>query len=100
MFGSRSRGPSSQGVTVLDHATAEVVLHRTNSQSARARLWTAWNYPLHVGSILGMPSKMLWLAACLVLMALPFTGIWMWWQRRPAGQAGLPRSPTCVCNGG
>jgi uncharacterized iron-regulated membrane protein len=24
-------------------------------------------------------------------MTLPVTGIWMWWQRRPTGQLGLPR---------
>src|SRR5205814_1518123 len=49
-----------------------------------------WNYPLHVGSIWGLPTKFLWLVTCVILMTLPVTGIWMWWQRRPTGRLGLP----------
>ena len=48
------------------------------------------NYTLHVGSIWGLPTKILWLATCVILMTLPVTGIWMWWQRRPTGRLGLP----------
>ncbi len=44
-----------------------------------------------MGSILGLPTKILWLAACVALMAMPVTGVWMRWQRRPKGTAGLPR---------
>ena len=36
---------------------------------------------------------MIWFIACLILAALPVTGLWMWWQRRPTGQSGLPRRP-------
>ncbi|QDU63299.1 hypothetical protein Pan216_41770 [Planctomycetes bacterium Pan216] len=50
-----------------------------------------WTYPLHVGSVLGIRSKIVWLLACLVLAALPVTGLWMWWSRRPAGRSGFPR---------
>lgn len=39
--------------------------------------------PLHVGSVLGTPTKVLWLVACVVLAGLPVTGLWMWWKRRP-----------------
>jgi len=43
--------------------------------------------------VLGTPTKIVWLIACLVLVALPVTGLWMWWTRRPAGRTGLPRRP-------
>lgn len=56
--------------------------------------WHGWVYPLHVGSIGGPYTKVLWLLACIVLFSLPVTGIWMWWKRRPAGQAGFPRRPS------
>ena len=55
--------------------------------------WHGWTYPLHVGSVMGIWSKVLWFAACIVLTALPITGLWMWWQRRPRGRSGLPRRP-------
>ncbi len=56
--------------------------------------WHTWAYPLHVGSVLGMTSKIFWLVACLILVAMPFTGIWMWWKRRPKGKTGFPATPT------
>lgn len=55
--------------------------------------WHCWTYPLHVGSIFGPASKIIWLIACCVLAGLPATGLWMWWQRRPPGRSGFPRKP-------
>ena len=56
--------------------------------------WLTWNYPLHVGTAFGTPSKVIWLAACLGLIALPISGAWMWWLRRPAWQIGFPARPS------
>ncbi|QDU61967.1 PepSY-associated TM helix [Planctomycetes bacterium Pan216] len=53
--------------------------------------WHTWVYPLHVGSVLGPYTKVVWLIACLVLAVLPVTGLWMWWKRRPPGRTGFPR---------
>ena len=50
-----------------------------------------WNYPLHVGTIWGLPTKIIWLVTCIILMTSPVTGVWMWWERRPTGRLGLPR---------
>lgn len=50
-----------------------------------------WTYPLHVGSIGGPATKVIWFLACVVLAALPVTGLWMWWKRRPTGKSGFPR---------
>jgi uncharacterized iron-regulated membrane protein len=91
IFASRPIGPTSDEMMVIDHATGEVLSHKSNSEFPVLGWWTTWNYPLHVGSVLGLPTKILWLLACLALMALPITGVWMWWQRRPKGTAGLPR---------
>jgi uncharacterized iron-regulated membrane protein len=91
IFATRPIGPSTDEVLVLDHATGEELMHRDNAEFPALGWWATWNYPLHVGSILGLPTKILWLVACLALMAMPLTGVWMWWQRRPKGTAGLPR---------
>lgn len=92
-FAVNEIGPTTGATTVIDHASGEILMHRTNREFPALSWWSTWNYPLHVGSILGLPTKILWLTACIVLMLMPITGAWMWWHRRPAGQAGLPRKP-------
>jgi uncharacterized iron-regulated membrane protein len=88
---NNERGPQVNEILFIDRASGEVLDDRPNSQT-KAMYWLgSWNYPLHVGTIWGLPSKILWLATCLILMAAPVTGIWMWWERRPKGRLGLPR---------
>ena len=84
------KGPTTPRVLFLDRASGEVLADRSNRPSGFVEWWMTWNYPLHVGSLLGTSSKLIWLAACLGLIALPITGVWMWWLRRPAGQFGVP----------
>ncbi|WP_165227499.1 PepSY-associated TM helix domain-containing protein [Aquisphaera insulae] len=76
----------------LDPETAEISGHRTLAQDEHY-WWHGWVYPLHVGSLYGPLTKSIWMLACLVLCALPVTGLWMWWDRRPKGRAGFPRNP-------
>jgi uncharacterized iron-regulated membrane protein len=83
-------GPNTSRVLFLDRATGEVLADQSNRPSGFVEWWMKWDYPLHVGSVFGTPSKLIWLAACVALMALPITGAWMWWRRRPAGQFGAP----------
>lgn len=47
-------------------------------------------YPIHVGSIFGLTTKILALLTCVALILLAVTGVWMWWRRRPRGTWGLP----------
>jgi uncharacterized iron-regulated membrane protein len=91
VFASRPIGPTSDEVMFIDHGTGEVLAHRANWDFPALGWWTTWNYPLHVGSVLGLTTKILWLLVCIGLMVMPITGVWMWWQRRPRGTAGLPR---------
>lgn len=93
VFASGSMGPSTTDVAILDHATGRVLGQRTNSEFPALSWWATWNYPLHVGSILGLWTKVPWLIASGTLMLLPVTGVWMWWQRRPRGRTGFPRKP-------
>jgi uncharacterized iron-regulated membrane protein len=92
-FGISPVGPSSDGVVVVDHATTKVLALRRTSEYPAMGWWVTWNYPLHVGSVLGLFTKTIWFMVCVVLILLPVTGLWMWWQRRPAGRAGFPRRP-------
>jgi len=56
----------------------------------RIRLWAV---SIHMGKIFGLTTKLLALLASLVLLGLSFTGVWMWWIRRPKGRTGIPRRP-------
>ncbi len=98
---SESSGPRSQVVLVLDHSTGEVLNRQSSDQYQPLRWWrTTWNYPLHVGSVLGTPTKVIWLVTCLVLASLPVTGLWMWWKRRPEGRTGFHAARIGWCRSG
>jgi len=88
---NNDRGPGVNEMLFIDRASGEILEDRYNSQTKVIYRLGTWNYPLHVGSIWGLPTKLLWLVTCVILMTLPVTGIWMWWQRRPTGRLGLPR---------
>lgn len=88
---NNQRGPQVNEILFIDRASGEILDDRTTSQTKIMYQVGAWNYALHVGTIWGMPSKILWLVTCVVLMTAPLTGICMWWLRRPRGQLGLPR---------
>lgn len=89
---SEKYGPNTAAILVFDAYTGNELAHRRHADGPPLQRWTNWNYRLHTGSALGMFSKIAWFCVCLVLMALPATGAWMWWQRRPRGSLGLPRS--------
>jgi uncharacterized iron-regulated membrane protein len=91
VFAGNERGPSVKEILFIDRASGEILEDVYNSQTKTMYWLGTWNWPLHVGTIWGMPSKILWLVTCIVLMTLPVTGVWMWWQRRPTGRLGLPR---------
>jgi len=88
---NNERGPQVNEMLFIDRASGEILDDRSSSQLKPMYVLGTWNYPLHVGTIWGMPSKILWLVTCIILMASPVTGLWMWWERRPTGRLGLPR---------
>lgn len=85
------RGPQVNQMLFIDPASGEMLEDRGICQTKVIYQLGAWNYSLHVGTVWGLPTKFLWLAACVILVTSPVTGTWMWWQRRPRGRLGLPR---------
>lgn len=88
---NNERGPQVNRILFIDRASGEILDDRYNSQTKTMYMLGTWNYALHVGTIWGMPTKVLWLVTCIVLATAPLTGVWMWWERRPRGRLGLPR---------
>jgi uncharacterized iron-regulated membrane protein len=74
---NNDRGPQVNEMLFIDRASGEILEDRYNSQTKVIYRLGTWNYPLHVGSIWGLPTKVLWLVTCVILMTLPVTGIWM-----------------------
>jgi uncharacterized iron-regulated membrane protein len=88
---SHWHGPNTAAILVFDAYSGKELAHRRHADASILQRWNNWGYRLHTGSALGMTSKVAWFCTCLVLMALPVTGAWMWWQRRPAKTWGMPR---------
>lgn len=49
---------------------------------------------VHEGRRYGVANLILMLGACLALITLIVTGVWMWWKRRPRGRVGAPARVT------
>jgi uncharacterized iron-regulated membrane protein len=54
------------------------------------------SYSIHIGSIFGLPTKVLAVMVCLLLIATSVTGAAMWWIRRPKGKTGFPHKSTDI----
>ncbi len=46
---------------------------------------------MHMGTQYGVLTRILATLACLAVLTSITTAVVMWWKRRPAGTAGLPR---------
>ncbi len=76
---------------IVNQYTGET-LARTDWQdlSLMAKAGTI-SYPLHIGSIYGLPTKIIAFVSCLLLIFATISGAVMWWIRRPTGKLGTPR---------
>lgn len=62
--------------------TAAMYHTTTHDQKTLAAKWRNSNYPIHVGSIYGLPTKLLATFIALFCASLPVTGFYIWWGRR------------------
>ncbi|MCF3649283.1 PepSY-associated TM helix domain-containing protein [Synoicihabitans lomoniglobus] len=91
LFGATDTGDLDDGVVYLDAstgATLDVIDYPSLAPGAKTALLF---YSIHTGSIFGLTTKIIAVLACLVIIAMSVTGVWMWWRRRPAGKFGAPR---------
>lgn len=51
---------------------------------------------LHMGNYFGRANQLVMLLPCLGVVGLCFSGVWMWWRRRPRGRLGAPRTSTAT----
>lgn len=65
----------------FDQYTAKLLKTTTYDDKNNGEKFQFINYDLHVGSILGIPGKILAFIASLVSASLPITGFLIWWGR-------------------
>ncbi|MFD2034997.1 PepSY-associated TM helix domain-containing protein [Belliella marina] len=61
--------------------TAEALEQLTYADKTKGEKLRSMNYPIHVGSILGLPGKILAFFASLIAASLPITGFMIWYNR-------------------
>lgn len=56
----------------------------------------AWGITLHKGTQFGVVNQLVSLAICLGLMLVVFSGLYLWWKRRPEKALGAPKAPSAA----
>ena len=54
------------------------------------------NYSLHVGSIFGISSKIVYFIASFIAASLPVTGFYIWWGKRKKKPSKKPRNKMAI----
>jgi len=81
----------------FDQYSGKLLRKRNHADRNLGDKLIAVNYDLHVGSILGIPGKILALVASLLCASLPITGFMVWWgRRRTNGRSRRTRSSDVV----
>ena len=82
---------SRQRVVHLDAYSGEVLLDMAWRDYGPAGRWMEWGINVHLGQEWGWANRWGLLLVCGVVALLCLAAPLMWWQRRPAGQLGVPR---------
>ncbi|MEM9158518.1 MAG: PepSY domain-containing protein [Verrucomicrobiota bacterium] len=82
---------SDRAAIFIDRFSGETLAFATNDDLPWQTKAVLLFYPIHVGSIFGLATKVLAVISCLLLIAMSVTGVWMWWKRKPIGTIGAPR---------
>ncbi|MCW3464213.1 PepSY-associated TM helix domain-containing protein [Chitinophaga nivalis] len=69
-------------ISLYDQHTATLIRRNTFSGMNNGEKIYALNYDLHVGSIIGLPGKILAFFASLIAASLPVTGLYIWLGRK------------------
>jgi uncharacterized iron-regulated membrane protein len=93
VFGGTTNNLSTYSNMYIDQYSGAVIDHITLKDLTVMAKVGLLAYPIHVGSIYGMPTKILALLVCLLIVAMSVTGAVMWWVRRPRSKTGFPQKP-------
>ena len=89
-FGSADYNPPISGQVAVDQYSGEIVSVTSPDDFGLSGKIQFYSVPIHIGSIFGMPTKILAFLTCLGLVFATISGASMWWVRRPQGGTGFP----------
>ncbi|SFD62558.1 Uncharacterized iron-regulated membrane protein [Chitinophaga sp. CF118] len=83
VFGRKDKKPLYTNTrSQYDQHTARLLSTTSFATMNNGEKAHALNYDLHVGSVLGLPGKILVFFASLIAASLPLTGFYIWWGRK------------------
>jgi len=93
VYGGTADSLSTYSNMYIDQYSGAVLDHLTWNDLSAVAIVQLLPYPIHVGSIYGLPTKILAVLVCALIVAMSVTGAVMWWKRRPRGKTGFPHKP-------
>jgi uncharacterized iron-regulated membrane protein len=87
---------TTERVVYFDQFSGVKLGQVTPKEWGRLAQLTEWGVQSHMGTQLGVFSRVIMTFGCIAILWASFTAFVMWWKRRPAGRLGLPRRPVNV----
>jgi uncharacterized iron-regulated membrane protein len=81
-FHSGKSGWDESHQLVFNSATGKLHFAMPHTKKTLGAKWRNSNYAIHVGSIYGLPTKILAFLTSLFCASMPVTGFLIWWGRR------------------
>jgi uncharacterized iron-regulated membrane protein len=88
---SEDRTPLGSSRVAVDRWTGAVLSVRSSRTAGLGTRINNLQRPLHTGTVLGLPTQIIWFLGCWVLVSQAVTGFLMWWHGRPARKAEAAR---------
>jgi uncharacterized iron-regulated membrane protein len=85
--------PNGTSYVALDAATGEVLMRHNANYSGVGQQIADLKYPLHIGTVLGLPGRIVMLVAGLAPTLLFVTGVYTWWRKRQKRSTQLEKLP-------
>lgn len=81
---------SEQRTLYLNQFTGQTIANATSAEDGALSRLTGFGIAMHMGTQLGVLTRITATVACVGVLTSVLTGLLMWWRRRPAGGTGLP----------
>ncbi|QDQ28806.1 PepSY domain-containing protein [Chitinimonas arctica] len=82
--------PRDEQTLHIDQYSGQVLAKVTFQDYALLPKAVEMGVALHEGKLFGLANQLLMTLACLLVLLVAVSGIWMWWRRKPSGRLGAP----------
>ncbi|MDX2186076.1 MAG: PepSY domain-containing protein [Opitutaceae bacterium] len=75
----------------LDQYSGKILADIRYKDFGRIAKFFTFGIILHEGQLFGPPNQIAGTFACLGIITMALSGVWLWWRRKPAGSLGAPK---------